>query len=291
MSVGRVLALSLLLGGCASYPDYAPPRTELVQHFKGRESRLLPEELAPVCNEVRTETCNAVWDAIIEIAGIYERRLYSLPEFQSLLASASHLAASRSGEACRAETTARQMWGTGDTDSLFLWINPTCSSCTAALEAIADLESRLGRDGITVEVGILPGDSVASLYAAVALDVIRKNYPAQYRTAVGAIAHALPGDAAAVEAALSGAFGAKWGKMSASFAESTVRLKARQGTYPFSQSLPIVVYRGRMLVRDNTAPPGFEPLRTDGVSLYAIVALIRILDATKDAHTYEVYCD
>ena len=158
-------------------------------------------------------------------------------------------------------------------NNLTLFLDPTCSKCSAVFQQIESLGSRFGEPRII----LVPSESEDSIAIALALQRVKTIFPQKFPDAVRDALLILSQDPSVKDEILDRYLPIKKYDEAST---TNLTLQSMKSTSQHLASLgvspPIIVYRGRLIVRTGTGVP-FDPFKNIN-HLSAVLELIRISD-------------
>jgi hypothetical protein len=210
------------------------------------------------------------------LADDYSASEFTLPEFSGVLASLEKLVRAKDARAASLLPLPGEprCGGGSRSDSLVLYIDPTCDACAHVVDLAASLAKACPSSFPSLVFRLAPAhQEEIALDTAVFLESVALRAPEVYCDAVVDVLKAPPGNASEL-ATLEKQYAKLLGGRPLDAGTARSRIAARQKTFPASElGAPSVFYRGRQ-IRSTGA---FDPFRTRETLLHA-TAFIRLFD-------------
>jgi hypothetical protein len=207
----------------------------------------------------------------------YRDRGYDCNEVIGAFASLGHLLASERQSLAVHAATADDPRLPGADDVIVVYLNPTCDVCQRVAQLLISARRKVG-DFPAVVFRALPSPDDRSLEAAAALEVIFRTEREAFPQLMVDFVMSLPTNGTSVDSLVPAELSVRSFRESRGYAEAQHAVRARIETdFARDFTAPILIFHNRLIQRDVTFGPGFNPLHDD-TSLVTTLDLIRLFD-------------
>jgi hypothetical protein len=264
--------VSLTLAHCASQSGPKPATSEYPASF-----RALPDDLVAyytslaACEDLRVE------QILKRFAASAVRRDYDASEFAGMLRSLQHLLTTHIDVPTDDTGIAEQPFPIASDDIIYVWIDPTCDRCALTVDQLRTLQLEQG-SGPSLVFRLLPGESEIARYAATGLELLRQRNPDLFVPTLLETLSILPGSTTVVDQQLGPLMGVQILTSAPGFERAHLRVQQVRKDAGFTDYAPVIVYKNRLIRRDNTGSRVFDPFK-DSATLRETIRFVRLEDA------------
>ena len=239
--------------------------------------RPLPQDRLPYFTSLAACEGVEVERLLENVAASAFQRGYDSTEFAGMLQSLQHLlTTSFDPPGSYAEET-EQPFPVASDDIVYAWIDPTCDRCALTVELLRALQKEQG-SAPSIVFRLLPGESEIARYTAAGLELVRERDADLFVPTLLETLVVLPGSTAVADQQLAPLIGAQTLASAPGFESAKMRVQQLRSKAGFTDYAPIIVYKGRMIRRDNTGSRVFDPFR-DSETLKDTIRFVRLEDA------------